>query len=91
MTVRKSSSNLQIIFCQNISIDVSYDIQESWSFILIIRTMKKKVSQHFNIFTTASAVFELRLMLINWLKPSLNLVKSKLMHIWKSPYVTVFI
>ena len=39
MAIRKSYSNLKIAFPYNVIIDVSYDIQESWSFISMIRTV----------------------------------------------------
>lgn len=35
-------------------ITVSFDTRESWSFIRIVKTMKKEISRHFNIFTTAT-------------------------------------
>ena len=43
---------------QIVPIDAFYDVQENWSFIWIIRTVKKEMSRCFNIFTTAE----------NWVK-----------------------
>ena len=54
IAVKKGFGDLKIASFYNISIDASYDIQESWSFIWIIRTVKSDMSWHFNISTSAT-------------------------------------
>ena len=82
IAIRKSISNLHIVFSQNAPTNVSCNIQESWSFIRIIKTVKEKMNLRFSIFTKATdwakwitkAMF--KVMLTNWLKLSFNLVNN---------------
>ena len=55
--------------------DASYDIQESWSFIWKIRTVKKEMSWRFNIITTTTDK-------VKWiLKAMLELMLAKMTQI----------
>ena len=77
---QKNFSNFQIVLIENVPINVSYSIQESWSFIGIMRTVKKEMSWSFDIITTTAKIglsesWKPCLNLYS-LKPSLNLVNN---------------
>ena len=54
----------------NVFINVSYSVQESWSFTGIMRTVKKEMSSSFDIITTTA----------NWVK---GILKARVFDNWK--------
>ena len=82
---------MQIIFIENVPISVFYSIQESWSFIGIMRAVKKEMSSEVSISLPQLQIGLsvswkpcLNLCSRKWLKPSLDLVSNlTLLRLWQ--------